>query len=77
MSRWLLVELEPDLVAHHTSRTGVFVTITLVNGVKQVTDISSMSRRTIDEWVGEWFLPEEQTLVSKSAARRPRRNGVD
>jgi hypothetical protein len=72
MSRWLLVELEPDLAMHHTSRTGVFVTIKLVNGVKQVTDISSMSRRTIDEWVGEWFLPEEQ-----SAVRGPRRNGRD
>jgi hypothetical protein len=63
---WLLVETEDDLAAAHTTRTGVLVSIKQVSGVKQVTDMSAISRRTLDDWLGEWFLPDDQVLLPKS-----------
>ena len=73
MSRWLLVELYDDLDKRHTTRTGVWCGIKGVNGVRAITDISAISRRTADELVGELFLPDDQVLAS-SPRRRPRRS---
>ena len=76
MTRWLLVELESDLTRCRTTRTSVWRGIKLVAGVKSVTDMSSLSRRTMEAWLGDCILPAEQVLVDKSAQRRPRRNGA-
>ena len=76
MTRWLLVELESDLTRCRTTRTSVWRGIKLVAGVKSVTDMSSLSRRTMEAWLGDCFLPDEQVVVDKSAQRRPRRNGA-
>jgi hypothetical protein len=77
MSRWLLVELYPELDKHRTTRTGVWCSITQIPGIKSLTDISAISRRTADELVGDVFLPEDHVLVDTSAQRRPRkRNGA-
>jgi len=76
MSRWLLVELYEDLAKHRTTRTGVWSGIKILSGVKSITDISAISRRTADELVGDLFLPDDQVLAS-SPRRRPRRNGMD
>jgi len=73
MSRWLLVELYEDLAKHRTTRTGVWSGIKILSGVKSITDISAISRRTADELVGDLFLPENQVLAS-SPRRRPRRS---
>jgi hypothetical protein len=70
MSRWLLVELEPDLAKHYTTRTAVWRLIKLTPGVKAITDISAMSRRTLDAWLGEWFLPDDQVLLPTKPRRR-------
>ena len=74
MSRWALVELEPDLAACRTTQTGVFAGIKCVNGVRQVTDCSALSQRTIHDWVGEVLVPDTDTLVPRK--RRSRRNGA-
>ena len=76
---WLLVETEEDLGKCRTTRTGVFAQLKQVSGVKQVTDMSAISRRTLDDWLGEWFLPDDQVLLPgmPSKTRRPRRNGRD
>jgi hypothetical protein len=70
MSRWLLVELEPDLAKHYTTRTGVWCGIKGINGVKSLTDISAISRRTADALVGDVFLPDDQSLLPKSRKAR-------
>jgi len=75
VSRWLLVELEEDLAARYTTRTGVFVSVQNVNGVKRVTDISCISKRTADEWLNDWYLPDNQVLLP--GHRRPRKHGMD
>jgi hypothetical protein len=75
VSRFLLVELVPDLAAVRTTRTGVWSSLRSVNGVQSVTDLSAISRQTLDEWVGELFLPPDQVLLPRR--RRPRKNGVD
>ena len=69
---WLLVETEADLAAWHTTRTGVWAGIRQVNGVKQVTDLSTISRTTLDDWLGEWFLPDDQVLLPGMASKRRR-----
>jgi len=73
---WLLVETFEDLATCHTTRTGVFAGIRQVSGVRQVTDMSAISRRTLDAWLGEWFLPDNQVLLPgmPSKTRRPRKD---
>ncbi len=68
MSRFWLVELEEDLTAHHTTRTGVWCGVKSVNGVKAVTDVEVISRGTLDALL----LPQEQTWesVRKRITRR-------
>lgn len=66
MSRFLLVELESDLAAVHTTRGGVFASIKIVSGVARVVDIDAISQATLDTWL----LPEEQTYEYQR-----RRNG--
>ncbi|HYW87393.1 MAG TPA: hypothetical protein VFB50_06475 [Chloroflexota bacterium] len=73
MSRWLLVELEEDLAKLYTTRTGVFVSVKQVNGVRSVTDVSAISKRTADEWLKDVYLPADQVLIPK---RRPGKNGA-
>ena len=57
MSRFLIVELEPDLAAVYTTRGGVFASIKIVSGVRGVTDVETISQATLDAWL----LPAEQT----------------
>jgi len=73
MSRWLLVELYEDLEKRRTTRTGVWSGIKILSGVRSITDISAISRRTADELVGDLFLPDDQVLAT-SPRRRPRRS---
>ena len=47
MSRWLLVELEEDLAKLYTTRTGVFVSVKNVNGVRSVTDLRAIRLETL------------------------------
>lgn len=76
---WLLVKTAADLAKHGTTRTGVFAQIRQVTAVESVTDMSAISRRTLDTWLGDWFLPDDQVLLPEmpSKTRRPRRNGMD
>jgi hypothetical protein len=76
MSRWLLVELEPEFAHLRTTRSAVFRGIKLVSGVKAVTDISAISKTTADVWLNEWYLPEERQVGDKSAHRRSRKHGA-
>jgi hypothetical protein len=48
MSRFLLVELEPDLAEHQTTRESVFRAISMTSGVRQVIDLSVISQTTLD-----------------------------
>ena len=73
MSRWLLVELYEDLGKRRTTRTGVWNGIKILSGVRAITDISAISRRTADELVGDLFLPDDQVLAT-SPRRRPRKD---
>ena len=68
MSRFWLVELEEDLAALYTTRTGVWCGVKSVNGVKSVTDVEVISRGTLDALL----LPQEQTwdAVRKRITRR-------
>ena len=47
MSRFWLVELEPDLAAHYTTRTGVWCGVKGVNGVKSLTDLRAITLDTL------------------------------
>jgi hypothetical protein len=69
MSRWLLVELEEDLAQHYTTRTGVWSSLKQIAGIKSITDISAISRHTLDDWLGEWFLPDDQVLLPTKPRR--------
>jgi ABC-type Fe3+-citrate transport system substrate-binding protein len=55
-SNWLLVEMQPDLAAAGTTRTGVFAQLKQVAGVVCVVDVSSVARETLDQWL----LPADQ-----------------
>jgi hypothetical protein len=70
VSRWLLVELEPDLAQHYTTRTGVWCSLKQIAGIKSITDISAISRRTADALVGDCFLPDDQALLPKPRKAR-------
>ena len=48
MSRFWLVELEPDLPSHYTTETGVWCSIHQISGVKSITDLSAISQATLD-----------------------------
>jgi hypothetical protein len=60
VSRFWLVELEPDLEVHKTTRTGVWCGVKGVNGVRAVTDLEAISQATLDELL----LSAEQSLVT-------------
>jgi hypothetical protein len=64
-SRWLLVELVPDLAAAHTTRTGVFSQIKQCAGVLCVIDASSVARETLDQWL----LPADQVWKEPKKVR--------
>ena len=76
---WLLVKTAEDLAKHRTTRTGLFAQIRQVSAVESVTDMSAISRRTLDTWLGDWFLPDDQVLLPEmpSKTRKARRNGRD
>jgi hypothetical protein len=48
MSRFLLVELEPDLAERMTTQIGVWNSLKLVNGVRSITDLALISQPTLD-----------------------------
>jgi len=64
MSRWWLVELEDDLAALYTTRSGVWASVHSVNGVKRTTDMEVLSCRSLQE-LGVPLLPAELSLVKK------------
>jgi len=68
VSRFWLVELDEDLEALRTTRTGVWCGVKSVNGVKAVTDVEVIARGTLDALL----LPQEQTwdAVRKRITRR-------
>jgi hypothetical protein len=47
MSRWLLVELAEDLAAHYQTRTGAWLSIKQVAGVRSLTDLEVVSQETL------------------------------
>jgi hypothetical protein len=49
LSRFLLVELEPDLAEHQTTRESVFRAISMTSGVRQTIDLSVISQTTLDQ----------------------------
>jgi hypothetical protein len=51
MGRFWLVELEPELEALHTTRTGVWCGIKSVNGVRSVTDMRAISVGTLSTFL--------------------------
>jgi hypothetical protein len=69
MSEFWLVELEPDLAAKFTTRTGVWCGVKDVNGIKSVTDARVLSHALLDE-LGVPLLPAEQSLIRKSPSKR-------
>jgi len=42
-----LVELEPDLAAHYTTREGVWLSIRRVSGVKSLVDLRAITLETL------------------------------
>jgi hypothetical protein len=70
VSRWWLVELEPDLESHFTTRTGVWCGIKSVNGVKAVTDMEVISQTTLDDIL----LPPEQSMITNLKRFKQRRH---
>ena len=48
MSRFWLVELQEDLDARGTTRTGVWCGIHQVNGVDSITDMDAITQATLD-----------------------------
>ena len=68
-----LVETHEDLAALKTTRLGVLNGLLCVNGVRSVTDISMVSRGTLDALL----LPPEKTWEAvKRKVMRPHRNGA-
>ena len=47
MNRFWLLELEDDLEAHKTTRTGVWCGVKGVNGVKSLTDLRAITLETL------------------------------
>jgi hypothetical protein len=68
VSRFWLVELEPDLAAHSTTRTGVWCSLKGVNGIRAITDMEVVSQATLDELL----LPAVQSLVKRPTSTRKR-----
>jgi len=58
MSRFLLVELEEDLAEHGTTHDIAMLGCKYVPGVRSVTDLSAISRVTLDDWL----LPADQAM---------------
>lgn len=56
IGRVLMVQMEPGL--HHSRHTGIFLNIKSIPGVKVVTDMSVLSRETLDMFL----LPEDQVI---------------
>lgn len=73
MSRFWLVELEPDLeqLAFPTTRGGVWAGVLMVNGVRSLTDVAAISRETLDALLR----PPEPQNEAHGAARRNARRG--
>ena len=70
MSRFWLIELEPDLESRFTTRTGVWCGIKSVNGVKAVTDMEVISQATL----AEILLPPEQSMITNLRRFKQRRH---
>jgi hypothetical protein len=68
VSRFWLVELDEDLAAHRTTRTGVWCGVKSVNGVKRVTDMAVISHTTLDECL----LPADASLVTNKRQKKER-----
>lgn len=68
MSRWWLVELEDDLAALYTTRSGVWASVHSVNGVKRTTDMDVLSCRSLKD-LGVPLLDDEVSLVKKKRER--------
>jgi hypothetical protein len=75
MSRFWLVELDEDLAAHQTTRTGVWCGIKGVNGVASVTDLDAVSRGTLDAML----VPPDKTweAVRRKLGVKGSTGGVD
>jgi len=62
VSRFLLVELEEDLAKHGTTHDTAMLGCKYVPGVRSVTDVSAISRETLDDWL----LPADQAMPRKT-----------
>jgi hypothetical protein len=60
-----MVQMEPGL--HHSRHTGIFLSIKSIPGVKVVTDMSVLSRETLDFYL----LPSDQVIRRGRRRRRP------
>lgn len=71
MSRYLIVELEPDLehlpnVPLKVTRSAVFRGILQVPGVRSISDIAFVSRESMDAWL----MPPEQVVEELPPPRK-------
>jgi len=69
MSRFWLVELEPNLEDLHTTRTGVWCGVKTVNGVRSLTDLRAITLETL----ATFLMSDEEFTQGLDAINRHRR----
>jgi hypothetical protein len=72
MSRWLLVEVADDLAACLTTRTGVWLSIRHVSGVRSLTDLAYVTAETVQAITR----PPEAVPTKKPKPRRARKQAA-